>query len=50
MKILNAISSVACILSIIIALYDKDWTEAMAWFIVGMYNTKDFVDSLLNDK
>jgi hypothetical protein len=50
MKILNAITSITTIACIVISVFNKDWTEAIAWFIVGMYNTKDFVDSLLNDK
>ena len=50
MKILNALASITSIGCIATSLIARDWTEAIAWFIVGMYNIKDFVDSLLNDK
>jgi hypothetical protein len=41
MKIINTIGLVCSILCIAISVIQNDPTEAMAWFIVTMYNAKD---------
>ena len=41
MKILNTIGLVCSLLCIVTSLIQNDPTEAMAWFCVAMYNTKD---------
>ena len=40
-------SVVCCVLAIVM---DRDWTEAMAWGSLALYNTRDFINTLLNDR
>ena len=40
-------TSIACIATSVI---QKDWTEALAWLIVTLYNTQNLITNLLNDK
>jgi hypothetical protein len=50
MKLLTGIATVTTIACVAIALIQKDWTEAMAWLIVVLYNVQNFIHALLNDK
>lgn len=45
---ITAITSVVCFVLAIVL--QKDWTEALAWFCVAMYNTRDFINNLINPK
>jgi len=49
-KILSGIATVTSVISFVLACDDRDFTEAVAWFIVMIYYTKDFIDNLINDK
>ena len=46
MKILNSLALICSLLCIVTSLIQHDYTEALAWFIVTMYNSKDFINDL----
>ena len=50
MKLLNGLASITSTICFVLAIVQKDWTEAMAWFCIVMYNTRDFIHNLLDDK
>ena len=47
---LNIIATVTSIACIVTSAIQSDWTEAMAWSLITMYNTRDFINNLLDDK
>lgn len=50
MKALIGIAAITSTVCFTLALIEKDWTEAMAWFCVVMYSTRDFINNLINPK
>jgi hypothetical protein len=46
MKTLTLLATIASALCIVSSLIQRDWTEAMAWSIVTMHSSKDFVNLL----
>lgn len=50
MKIVNGLAVVTSIACIVTSIIQDDLTEALAWLVITMYNVKNFVDNLLNDK
>jgi hypothetical protein len=50
MKVINTLALIGSVVCLTTSLMDKDWTEAMAWFCLVLYNTNDFINNLLNDK
>ena len=45
MKQLNILATILSALCIVSSLIQRDWTEAMAWSTVTLYNSKDFFNS-----
>ena len=50
MKVLAGIATVTSIACIVTSVIQKDWTEAMAWLIITLYNAQSLIHNLLNDK
>ena len=50
MKVINGLAVVTSIACIVTSAIQKDWTEVMAWSLITMYNTRDFINNLLDDK
>jgi hypothetical protein len=49
MKIINIIALIGSVTCVTLALVDKDWTEAMAWVVITLYNTQNLIHNLLNN-
>lgn len=47
---LNIIATVTSIACIVMSVIQRDWTEAMAWSVITLYNAQNLVHNLLNDK
>ena len=45
--IIATVTSIACIVTSAI---QNDFTEAMAWLIITLYNTQNLIHNLLDDK
>lgn len=43
MKTITLLVVICSALCIIIALIQRDWSEAMAWSLITAYNTKDYL-------
>jgi hypothetical protein len=50
MKVLIIITLVTSIACVVMSTIQNDLTEALAWFCIALYNTKDLINNLLNDK
>ena len=49
MKIFNLIATVTSIVCVVISIFDKDWSEAGAWFCLTLLNIRDLINNLLSN-
>jgi hypothetical protein len=49
MKALNVIALITSVICTVMAVIDGDWTEAMAWFSLTLYNARDLINTLTQD-